>query len=84
MFPLSHKGRGDLRADFLTSMQDSDSPLPLWEREADTCNDFWSGAGEGFSAVNMNALGIISPAVRRRTRPGPSAGRWVSRPEARC
>jgi hypothetical protein len=22
----------------------------LWERDADTCNDFWSGAGEGSSA----------------------------------
>ena len=50
MFPLSHKGRGDFRADFLTSMQDSDSPLPSWERDADTCKEFCSGAGEGSSA----------------------------------
>jgi hypothetical protein len=50
MFPLSPKGRGNRRADFPTSMQGSDSPLPLWERDADTCNDFCSCAGEGFSA----------------------------------
>jgi hypothetical protein len=55
MFPLSHEGRGNSRADFLLPMQDSDSPLPLWERDADTCNDFCSSAGEG--ALGLCYLG---------------------------
>ena len=60
MFPLSHEGRGSLRADFLTLMQDFDSPLPLWERDADTCNEFCSGAGEG--SLGLRYLGAFGPA----------------------
>jgi hypothetical protein len=48
MFPLSHEGRWGFSADFLRLCSTLNSPLPLWEREADTCvHSFCSGAGEG-------------------------------------
>jgi hypothetical protein len=44
MFPLSHKGRGDLSADFLRLCNAPNSPLPLWERDADTGGEFCSSS----------------------------------------
>ena len=60
MFPSPTRGEGNRRTDFLLLMQDSDSPLPSWERDADTCNDFCSGVGEGCS-TDLSAYAQPTP-----------------------
>src|ERR1700735_64600 len=45
--PSPTRGEGALPPDFPTLMQDSASPLPLWERRADTGDGICSDPGEG-------------------------------------
>src|ERR1700722_10030980 len=74
--PSPTRGEGIPRADFPVLMQDSDSPLPLWERDAGTCGEFCSRVGEGSPASHLQ-----EDRLRNRAYEWERRGIWLPRRE---